>query len=221
LPLCRRLFRHRVTNCRLGTIEREILGFERVDDIDGSEAPLIYADFLRSGRWGRLSGVLEHNSLDVAAMAPLLRHVADHIVDPLHWAEDGDELLAAAATHLAHGDAELARRCLERGLELSPGETTHRRLLITLAGLHRRRGDRRAASEVWERYRQAFPRCNTGWVELAKYHEHVTHDLARALELAEQAPHEDAALDHRRGRLEARIARQRHLGRLSVRRSAP
>jgi uncharacterized protein YprB with RNaseH-like and TPR domain len=207
LPPCRRMFRQRLTNCRLGTLERDLLGFHRHNDLDGSEAPRVYNDWLRTGHPGDLPLLLEHNKLDVLLMAPLLDQVVRHAMDPLHWAEDGEELLGCALMHVSV-DPSLAEACLRRGLELARTPTTRRRLLSTLARHLRRRGQRQEASALWDQFRKEFPQHDAGWIELAKYHEHVTRDLHRALELAERCPlqHLDQH-QHRLRRLRRRVQR--------------
>ncbi len=211
LPVCRRLFRARLPNCRLGTIERQLFGFERVGDIDGAEAPRIYADFLASGRTGELAGMLEHNRFDVAVLSVLLRCASQHATDPLHWAEDAEELLGAGLMQLRRGDAELGEACLGRGLELACSPVTQRRLIAALARQLRRRGLHHEAGALWERHRRDFPGHSAGWIEAAKYHEHVTHDLARALALAEATPHLEPSGEHARRleRLRRRVGRER------------
>jgi uncharacterized protein YprB with RNaseH-like and TPR domain len=208
LPPCRRLFRPRLANCRQVTLERSLIGFARQGDVPGSEAPRIYADFLRTGSAGELCGVLEHNCLDVALMAPILLLLARHAADPLHWGEDAEELLGAGLMHLQAGTAETGESCLCRALELGGTPATRRRLLVALARHLRRQGRVEEARKHWERYRSEFPEHNTGWVELAKYHEHVSRDLPRALDLARRAPrpHLDQ-LHHRLARLRRRVDR--------------
>jgi hypothetical protein len=61
---------------------------------------------------------------------------------------------------------------------------------------------------VWEQFRREFPDHDVGWIELAKYHEHVTKDLPRALELAERSPMQHLEEhQHRLRRLRRRVAR--------------
>ena len=208
LPLSRRLFRPRVSNCRLTTLERDLFGFERQGDIEGAQAPRIYADYLRTGRSAELALVLEHNRQDVAILGLLLQQVSRHVADPLQWAEDGEELLATGTLHLRRGDASLGEKCLQRGLELARGPSTRRRLLSALARHHRRAGCPDRASALWEQHLREFPEHNLGWIELCKYHEHVTGDLPRALALAEAAPHPAGAEHERRlSRLRRRLQR--------------
>jgi len=208
LPISRRLFRPRVENCRLGTLERSLFGFERHGDIDGALVPSIYTAYLRTGSFEELAQVLEHNRLDVALLASLLAVTSQHVANPLRWAEDAEELLASGLLQLRGGDPELGEACLARGLELARRPGTVRRLLSALARRLRRTGRTDEAARLWDRYRCEFPEHNAGWVELAKYHEHVTQDLSRALELAEGAPRPQLD-DHARrlGRLRRRVAR--------------
>jgi uncharacterized protein len=208
LPLSRRVWRGRLDNCRLSTLERQVLGFYRTDDIDGAEIPAVYFDFLRTGRTDEIDHVLSHNQLDVAVMASVLNQVSRHLLAPLHWAEDGEELLSTGLFHLQHGQADLGEACLVRGLELARLPCTRQRLTVALAS-HLRRGGRSAeAVTLWEAYRREFPQSNRGWVELAKYHEHVTKDLLRALDLAENAPGQEQTEHAQRvERLRRRLAR--------------
>jgi uncharacterized protein YprB with RNaseH-like and TPR domain len=71
----RRAHRGRFENCRLKTLERELVGFARPDDLPGSFAPAAWFDFL-GGRPHRLEGVFQHNADDVLSLAALLCHLA-------------------------------------------------------------------------------------------------------------------------------------------------
>ncbi len=56
---------------KLRTVEEQILGFRRVADLPGSEAPQAFFDWMRDGT-GRIDRVLEHNRLDVLSLIVLL-----------------------------------------------------------------------------------------------------------------------------------------------------
>ena len=207
LPPCRRLFKPRLTNCRLKTLECELLGFERTDDVEGAEVSVVYQEFLRTGKWGRMPMVLSHNLLDIALMAPLLLRVCRHALDPMGWGEDAEELCASGVLQLQQGDAELGVRCLRRALELGGKPATRRRAMTELANHLRRQERLEEAATTWERYRREFPRDNVGYEALAKYHEHKVRDLPAALACAEAAPNHTPELQHRVRRLHRRIAR--------------
>jgi hypothetical protein len=75
LPLVRRLFRHRLEDAKLRTVESSLLGVRRVGDVGGWEIPGIYLDVLRGGPIEPLAAVILHNELDVRSLGLLLAHV--------------------------------------------------------------------------------------------------------------------------------------------------
>lgn len=75
LPFVRRVFRHRMDDARLRTVEESILGVTRAGDVEGWEIPAIYLDVLRGGPVEPLAGVVIHNEKDVRSLGLLLAHV--------------------------------------------------------------------------------------------------------------------------------------------------
>jgi uncharacterized protein YprB with RNaseH-like and TPR domain len=71
----RRLHGHRLPDCRLRTIEEDLLGLRRVDDLPGALCPDAYFAYLR-GRSHRLADVFEHNKLDVLSLSALAGYLA-------------------------------------------------------------------------------------------------------------------------------------------------
>jgi hypothetical protein len=82
LPIVRRLFRHRLDDARLATVERALLGVVRHDDVDGWEIPGRYLGFLRGGPAQPLAAVVRHNDEDVRSLARLLVHLEQGLGDP-------------------------------------------------------------------------------------------------------------------------------------------
>lgn len=72
----RRRWKGRWENCRLGTIERHVLGVVREDDLPGSEAPRAWLDYLRGGSARDLRRVADHNARDLRSLAALCLHLA-------------------------------------------------------------------------------------------------------------------------------------------------
>jgi uncharacterized protein YprB with RNaseH-like and TPR domain len=91
----RRRYRGTWENCRLATIERELLRIVREDDLPGSEAPAAWLSYLRGGATTNLRRVAAHNHQDVVTLALLLLRL--HAV---HAAENPQLVgVDVAATH--------------------------------------------------------------------------------------------------------------------------
>lgn len=71
----RRAHRGKFENCRLKTLERELAGVQRSDDLPGSFAPAAWFDFL-ARRPHQLEGVFRHNADDVLSLVALAAHLA-------------------------------------------------------------------------------------------------------------------------------------------------
>ncbi len=72
----RRRYRGVWENCRLATVERELLRIVREDDLPGAEAPGAFLAYLRQGHTHDLARVLEHNRQDAVSLARLLQWLA-------------------------------------------------------------------------------------------------------------------------------------------------
>ena len=65
-----RLWRHRLADARLASVETAVCGVRRAHDLPGGLVPARYLDYLRSGHGGLLREVLEHNRQDVVSHGP-------------------------------------------------------------------------------------------------------------------------------------------------------
>jgi hypothetical protein len=199
----RRAFKHRWPDCRLQTVERRLLGVERVGDLPGSQAPQAWFDWVRHGRHEALPGVCAHNRLDLLSLAVLPAALQRSHDDPL---ASGANVLAWAK-HQARNDAgggseQASFEYLQRhraGLDVNG--------CLELARLARRRGDWSLAVEIWEGLAEDGE--HAAIEHLAKYFEHHQRDYARALEVTARlliaAPREPR-YRRRDARLRARLA---------------
>jgi uncharacterized protein len=121
LPLVRRVFRHRMDDARLKSVETELLGVSRSGDVEGWEIPGIYLDVLRGGPVAPLAGVVIHNEKDVRSLGLLLAQVERRYADRAsrEGAPRGDlaGLARAYGREQRHGEA---LECLDDALA-SPG----------------------------------------------------------------------------------------------------
>lgn len=71
----RRRYRGIWENCRLATIERQLLRIVREDDLPGAEAPAAWLHYLRGGSARNLRRVADHNHQDVVTLALLMQRL--------------------------------------------------------------------------------------------------------------------------------------------------
>jgi uncharacterized protein YprB with RNaseH-like and TPR domain len=168
--------------CRLVTIERDVLGFERVDDVESGEVSAVYLHFLRTGDARALLGVIEHNAWDVVAMAALVGLYGE----PLHGELATGDLVGVARTLRRAGalDRAMAAADAAVGREATP-ESLRARAEIAKA-----RGDRAMALADFESVAQAVDDAGVR-LELAKLYEHWIKEPSRALEWVERGTGED------------------------------
>ncbi|NBC97098.1 MAG: hypothetical protein GVY27_12185 [Deinococcus-Thermus bacterium] len=203
LPLARRLWRERLPDCTLGTIEREVLGARRsTRDVPGAEVPRRYLGFLRSRDARPLRGVLEHNVDDVVALTALRGRIEAMLTDDGDPAE-ADERLALGRWLDRLGETEAALARFAAAESVLPEAAWEAARLLKRAGRHEE------AVARWVALAEGGdPRA---WIELAKHHEHRRRDLAGALAAVEAARRTGGAayddLERRRRRLLERRAR--------------
>jgi len=173
----RRLFGKRWTDCRLTTVEKNLLGFHRVDDLPGAEAPVAWFSFLRAGYGEKLIRVVAHNRQDVLSLVAAHASLVQVIADPVHHKAD----LYGLARWLSEVNEQHAMALLqsERRSLCNDGKRL-------LAHLLRRSEQWTQALPIWEGLAQEG--CVESLERLAKYHEHVSKDLHTALLYCEQLP---------------------------------
>ncbi|SEO55004.1 hypothetical protein SAMN04488052_101647 [Aquisalimonas asiatica] len=195
----RRLYRNRWSDCRLASAEAALLGLERGDDLPGAEVPAVWFDWVHRGRGERFGAVLQHNRLDILSLLALMPALAGAVRAPGRW---GACPLGAARYWRQQGQAGRARLLLERAEDLDFNGQHE------LARLRHRGGWGEGAVALWEAL--AARGCPRALEQLAKYHEHVRHDMRTALALAERLP-ASVARERRRARLLRRCGAERTL----------
>ncbi len=210
----RRVWTGHFADCRLQTLEREVLGLEREDDVPGALIPGLYFDFLRSRRAAPLVRVFAHNRDDILSLVALLGWLGRALVTEEHL--DAEEL-AGLGRLWESMDVERALACYRGALRAGlAGERAHR-VRLRLARWDKRAARWDAARELWEAASRHGAFDREPWEELAKFHEHRRRDPAaaraivqQALGLAESAGAPERVLEafaHRLSRLERRVSR--------------
>lgn len=196
LPLARALWKHRLPDARLASVEAGICGVQRDHDLAGALVPGRYLDYLRHGRGTLLRDVLEHNRQDVVSMALLLQVLA------LDLAPVATKRRSRAAVHpgdlggLGRAYArkkrhEEALACFDAAMErlLEPWETQrYESIAMDRARTLTRMGRRQEAEGAWHAIALEGGRnAAWAWLHVAKHREHDGRDFAAALRATERA----------------------------------
>ncbi|MBI2161130.1 MAG: ribonuclease H-like domain-containing protein [Candidatus Rokubacteria bacterium] len=209
----RRVWTGHFPDCRLGTLEREVLGLEREDDVPGALIPALYFDFLRSRRAAPLRRVFDHNRDDILSLVSLLGWFGRALVvqDDL----EADEL-AGLGRLWEPADLDRALACYRAALAAGLAGPAAQRVRLRLARWEKRAARWDAACALWEAASRHEAFDPLPWEELAKFHEHRRRDLAAARAIVEEALDLAAAAGapertrdafaYRLGRLERRLA---------------
>lgn len=198
--VARRLHKARGVPCRLTALEREVLGFERHDDVPSGEVAGHYLHFLRTGDARALLGVVEHNAWDVVAMAALVGLYGEPLEGSALQAPD---LVGVARTLRRAGRHDDAWGAVNRAVESGGGTPS----LLARAEIAKARGDRAQALADFEQVAELAPDPAVR-LELAKLYEHYVKEPSRALlqlDLGTTEPAERAS--RRRRRLTEKVAR--------------
>jgi RNase_H superfamily len=135
LPVVRRVFRHRMFDARLRTVETDLLGLARHEDVDGWEIPGRYLDFLRTGQPEPLVAVIRHNDEDVASLARLLVHLDRTLADPqARPAAPRGDLAGLARAYWRDGRLADALGCLDLAAAAPPSPPVVRAVVETGPG---------------------------------------------------------------------------------------
>ncbi len=224
----RRVWRHRLASCSLGSLEGAVLGVRRATDVPSFLIPALYFRFLRDGDHEPLLPVLAHNEADIVSLLALLAHLG-HLAGPAAGGVAGGEgplpgadCYGLATLHGALGRADESIAAYGAALAdpaLPPA--LRRAARAALARALKRDGRWDEAAAHWRLLMQAEARRKAPepwpWEELAKYQEHVARDYAAAAATTAAAL---ALLELRgvaagRAELLHRLARLRRKGRAS------
>lgn len=208
----RRLWKTVLPNVTLGTIEKEILGFHRLDDLPGKEAPDAWFEWL-DGDSRRIGGVFRHNADDIVSLAKLMA-----LIDS--WGLTEPESTFGNARNNPGGifpssrgmarqwsfyKPGMERRWLEAGWKAGE-DSCGRELAVRL----RREAAYPEAIEIWEELSNRNGDFQSA-VEIAKYREHRIKQPAAALAILSELenlplnPRQRAELAHRLRRLNRKI----------------
>lgn len=209
----RRLWHRVLGTYRLATLEAEVVGARRYDDVPGWLIPGIYVQYLRSGDRTALDPVIAHNRADLLAMVALHGEVIRTLRN-LERSRIRFDWEGAGMLLLRRGEPERASLCFDRAVDESREPRDRWRALRRLSRAYRLTGAHAARCARLEAEAAS-------WRTADLYRVHVLEEVAkirtRAGDLvgAQHAAGEAFALASRLGlaaptaRLAKRVARLR------------
>jgi uncharacterized protein YprB with RNaseH-like and TPR domain len=188
LFFARRLWRRVLPDCRLNTVESNMLGVERSElDVPGEWIPGMYLDYLRSGDASEMNRVIYHNAVDILSLVGLTAQIFERFESDDHRTLLGAEALAVARWHYEAGRERTAEQVYQAALnEDNPVEV--RLEAIRQLSVRFKRQDRRdELVSWWELWHELAPDDITPCIELAMYYEWHAKDYQLASTWAQAA----------------------------------
>jgi uncharacterized protein YprB with RNaseH-like and TPR domain len=172
----RRIFRSLFENCQLQTLEKNVLGFERVDDIPGWQVPDIYFNYQKSGNAHDIPGVIEHNMYDIFSMYVLIQILAEIFqnLNSGNYEKIEKKSLLSLAKHLYKQSPDLF---LDVARYLGDCIFEDKGVFERFSIILKRNSEWERAINYWKNDESIF-----SFVELAKYYEHKEGSFDKALE---------------------------------------
>lgn len=187
----RALWRLRLGSVRLVELERYVLnavrlGWDREDDIASAMIPQYYFNYLRSGSYEPLIGVIRHNQMDLRGLAALFEKINEFLAS--HTTNRGEmeslDLFGLSRFFERRGESSRAQEACSQALELGLPAEFRPRARRDLATLAKRRGDHEAAAALWLELVSDLDDGLYACEQLAIYYERRAKDIQRAIEFA-------------------------------------
>ena len=208
LHSARRIWKLRMSSCRLVELESAILGYQRQDDVPGYLIPPLYFDYLRYNNLRRMEPVFLHNRLDILSLACLTSVVLAALGDPARAPlTHGADLYSLARWVARQGRSDAALDLFARAMRCGLPPELEAQACWEMAAVHKRARNYDAALPLWRELGTAET-----FEELAKYYEHHVRDLQAAQDAAREAlhlcdPERRSACQRRVERLERKAGR--------------
>lgn len=181
----RRLLKPSLSSLKLKEIEQKVLGVERLEDIPGFLAPMMYFRFLKEQDPSLIMGVFHHNEIDLLTLVTLYIHFSRMVTDPSFALPAAERFEVARWWDDLRQIQEAERHYLTL---LSAPPLYRRRAKEALARLYKKQKRYHDASRILEEILQKEKTWDGSCeIELAKIYEHHLRHIPRALKYAKAA----------------------------------
>lgn len=179
LHTARRVWKLRLTSCRLSALEEQIYGEPRIDDLPGAEVPQRYFDYLKTRDFSLLEDILKHNAQDIVTLLRLLYTLAELHENPMS-AEFVQDIFSLGRVYEKRGKIQTARACYRAADAGSMSALSRERLAYCLTREH----EPQEAARIYEKMIQSHQGGAKPYIALSKIFEHKLKDIQRAADVA-------------------------------------
>lgn len=216
----RSLWRHKVENCRLFQLAREVVETDRSEDIPSAEIPLRYYQYIKTGNFELIDPILYHNQEDILSLLGVV------IVGSLIFSEDrqasmGDamDFYGAGKVMEKVGDIEKSVFFFQKALDGKLTEEVSVQAKKKLSYFFKKSQGWEDAVSLWKEMVSSEVVSSDqlfSFRELAMYLEHKEKKYEEARKIAEEgyvlslgiSPYYEKDFSHRLERLKQKIHRQ-------------
>ncbi|WP_078553471.1 ribonuclease H-like domain-containing protein [Bacillus alkalicellulosilyticus] len=176
----RRLWKKELPSCKLSIVEKEILGYHRVEDTPGYLAPMLYFDFLHEPDPDYIEGVLTHNEWDVLSLITLYIHMSKLLQDHVGETLSAGELFEVAKWYEHIGELDIALAGYEKVVQIE--NSYSQEAILPLAKLYKKKAMFSEMTSLLEQAIATYSFPIIQWyIELAMIYEHQYKDFEKAL----------------------------------------
>ena len=183
----RRLWRQRIGDCSLSSVEKHILHYVRECDIPGALIPSVYFDYLRTRDGTMMRSVFEHNRSDIVTLVALAALTSSIYADPLSMLHHPMDYYSLGRAMEGLQQYNRAALCYESALKQAVEKPVRGDLLHRLGYCFKRLGHWERAVDTWHEILRSEPGDLRAYEELAKYHEHRSRRIDTAIEMVSKA----------------------------------
>ncbi|MCK5055997.1 MAG: ribonuclease H-like domain-containing protein, partial [Candidatus Aminicenantes bacterium] len=173
------LWKNTYESRKLGYLGDVLLGLSRGEDIDSSQVPMLYFNYLRSNAFELIEKVVQHNALDLVGLSALLL-LGIKYVDDISFTNDEGEILGAAVLYEKYGDFDKANELYGLVKKSAARADTIAKAVKRKSIIVKRKKLYDEAKELWKILSHAQDRYAVR--ELSVHFEHREKDYFKALE---------------------------------------
>ena len=184
----RRLWKKRLENCSLSTVERDILGVYRENDVPGYLVPEIYFRYLKTKDAREIKGVFDHNLQDILSLVVLTAKINDFFREPLNDTISPLDIYSLGKIYDKRKEYTKSTFYYNEALKYDLSREDYLETLRLVSFAYKRQGKWMEAEKAWK---DAIDKSQEfiyyPHEELAKYYEHQLRDYEKAKHIVAEA----------------------------------